>query len=71
MSNTKYPKLNLKECSEKFGVSCQVVRQWMFEKRIKFERPATGVILFDRDVKRPIPKTPWQTKHEENLGYLK
>jgi hypothetical protein len=66
MSNKEYPKLNLNECAKKFGVSAQVVRNWMMQSRIKFERPATGVVLFDRNVERPQPKTPWQTQHEKD-----
>ena len=58
--------MTIKKYAEKCRVTPAVVQRWMAEKRIRFERPATGVVLIDGDQKRPKALKPWQRTHEGN-----
>jgi predicted site-specific integrase-resolvase len=64
-------KLTLTGWAKKVGVSRQRAQEWMLQGRIKFERPAIGVILIEENEPRPKPMTPYQKKHEEEEMYLR
>jgi len=57
--------LTLSEASRRWGVHRQTAHGWIDRNRIKYERPAAGVILIPWPQEKPKPWKPWHRKIEE------